>query len=240
MKNVKRMHRNLTADTSCKKCGMEEESTLHLLRDCEAATRIWKQLVLVKYHATFFTLQLRDWMMLNLKQTRATKHKWPMMFATTVWWLWRWRNIRCFENPAFEPQRPCSNPLTFREGHFSPIHYLYHSIFFNTNSETPMLPLLINARKLDTVSWIPGTLTRRTRMPEGWVQVHAPSKRSLHDQAGARKASSQGCDIDIFKPRIDTSNGTWHGILENSQFIKHAVRMEIGNEKILNFGTRLG
>ena len=44
---------------------------------------------------------------MNLKQPKAAKHKWPITFATTVWWLWRWRNIRCFERTDFEPRRPC-------------------------------------------------------------------------------------------------------------------------------------
>lgn len=96
MTNVNRMHRNLT-DPSCRKCGMGEETTIHLLWDCEAAKRIWEQLVPAKHHTTFFTLQLLDWMTLNLKQPKANNHKWPTTFATTVWWLWQWRKIRCFE-----------------------------------------------------------------------------------------------------------------------------------------------
>ena len=46
-------------------------------------------------------------MLMNLKQLKANKHKWPAKFATTIWWLWQWRNIWCFENIDFEPRRLC-------------------------------------------------------------------------------------------------------------------------------------
>lgn len=44
MGNVNRLKRKLTIDPKCFICGDEDETTLHILRDCPAARSVWSRL----------------------------------------------------------------------------------------------------------------------------------------------------------------------------------------------------
>jgi len=105
MKNSNRMRHNLTSDPSCKHCNVEE-TTLHLLWDCKTAKKIWQQIVLNRDLNSFFTPPLWHWLSLNLNPPVNSNHKWSTTCTITLWRIWRWRNIKCFENPSFEPWKP--------------------------------------------------------------------------------------------------------------------------------------
>nr|GMD07842.1 uncharacterized protein LOC109158742 [Ipomoea batatas] len=46
------------------------------------------------------SMNFRDWLDNNIKGTANTKfgREWPMIFAITTWWIWRWRNDYVFNN----------------------------------------------------------------------------------------------------------------------------------------------
>lgn len=52
---------------SCKICGNACESTLHVIRDCAKAMHIWKSIVPRSIFSEFFSLDLQNWIRLNLK-----------------------------------------------------------------------------------------------------------------------------------------------------------------------------
>ncbi|KAH9733957.1 putative ribonuclease H protein [Citrus sinensis] len=73
--------RHIGADMSCARCGCLIENTLHALRDCPGAKH-------------FFNLNLRDWMLYNLKNLWKYEgfFYWTCLFGVTIWRLWFWRN----------------------------------------------------------------------------------------------------------------------------------------------------
>ena len=104
MTNAFRATRGLTSDPGCKACPHEVETTMHILRDCKYARDVWNSLRPTGEDATFYSTSLRNWIRQNL--SKPSSHFWPILFATAVWWIWRWRNTRCFEDPEFRPLNP--------------------------------------------------------------------------------------------------------------------------------------
>lgn len=134
-------------DPSCKGCGATEETALHILRDCTLATQIWKQLLPVRYHKSFFAPQLRTWFMMNWACPTIT---WSTLFATALWWLWRWRNTRSFKDPSFEPRRPCD---------------------FIRYCSKEISQALQTSSKIDILPWRE-VLIRWSTVPEDWIKLH--------------------------------------------------------------------
>lgn len=97
MSNKNRMRRGLTDDPLCLSCG-EEETSLHILRDCPNARRIWNafpsQIFQQAYGDT--TIQKRVATNMSKEFTDEITMCWPSTFTVTIWWLWRWRNQHCF------------------------------------------------------------------------------------------------------------------------------------------------
>jgi len=105
MTSANRFTRGLTDDPRCKGSLNGEENVMHVLRDCKLASEIWNHLVPAHRQPSFFNLPLKDWISMNLDKANQREENWATTFATTMWWLWKWRNKRCFENPDFnQPQ----------------------------------------------------------------------------------------------------------------------------------------
>lgn len=105
MTNSNRFIRGLTNDPLCKDCLNGEENTMHLLQDYKIAREVWNHLVPASRQSTFFNLPLKEWMNSNLDKTGPNEENWATIFATTTWWLWKWRKKRCFENlDAHQPE----------------------------------------------------------------------------------------------------------------------------------------
>lgn len=81
-------------DDVCMKYRGHNESLLHVLRDCQYNAHIWRGLVPMNVHQLFFSLSFMEWVYCNLEP----KHKFPTrgtmskIFATVVWWVWKWRS----------------------------------------------------------------------------------------------------------------------------------------------------
>ena len=93
--NEELARRHVITDSSCIRCGQSREDALHAVRDCVDSKRsIWLALLPKHTSHTFFTLDLRAWIVCNLKnQLKITnKEDWTVVFGVTVWRLWYWRN----------------------------------------------------------------------------------------------------------------------------------------------------
>lgn len=96
MSNTNRVLRHLIQDPSCSVCGAQEEDVEHILRSCPAAILVWKKFPWIT-DTELFAKPLQDWLVYNLNERNQTwMEDWFMAFATTLWWIWRWRNMRCF------------------------------------------------------------------------------------------------------------------------------------------------
>ncbi|KAK4270818.1 hypothetical protein QN277_019587 [Acacia crassicarpa] len=95
----------------CDFCGVEAESILHVLRDCQYAKQMWMQLIKPTYVAAFFSAGLRDWMAMNLKGRMRNDmgSSWNLVFGVAIWKLWGWRNSYLFERNFSKPPNPADN-----------------------------------------------------------------------------------------------------------------------------------
>lgn len=75
----------------------EEESTLHILRNCPAARSVWRKIGKQAGLPSFFQGELKAWIMSNLKFIDDSENEsWSILFCTALWWIWRWRNCYVF------------------------------------------------------------------------------------------------------------------------------------------------
>ncbi|GKD89545.1 LURP1-like domain-containing protein [Tanacetum coccineum] len=89
--NSQRVARRLTYDPRCTRCGADEESLDHILRICPLSYMIWNKLSTHPPNSPFWTLPLCEWIMDNLETNKLNNdYKRQMMFAITIWWLWKW------------------------------------------------------------------------------------------------------------------------------------------------------
>lgn len=99
MGNANRVKRQLALDPRCAHCGAEEETTLHILRDCTAANEVWRHVGGPATATRFYTGDIQQWLFNNLTYSphhRQHEEVWPTYFAITVWWIWNWRNYIVF------------------------------------------------------------------------------------------------------------------------------------------------
>ncbi|CAI0541465.1 unnamed protein product [Linum tenue] len=89
--NSERARRKLTTSTGCGACGCDEETVLHVLRDCDFARLTWMQLIPPSEHHRFFGANLQDWIERNLRSEHT-----GLDFGLTCWSLWKTRNDRVF------------------------------------------------------------------------------------------------------------------------------------------------
>ena len=86
--------RHIHVPVGCDRCGGAVEDILHVLRDCRCIIQVWRKLVPMANHSSFFNLNLRDWIAGNLqnKWKIISSPPWECIFGVTVWRLWFWRN----------------------------------------------------------------------------------------------------------------------------------------------------
>ncbi|KAJ1380964.1 Ribonuclease H domain [Sesbania bispinosa] len=72
------------------------ETTMHVLRDCEAAESVWKCLGGSNIPVNFFSVDAYEWFKNNF--LGGLGGDWCLVFGLTVWNLWRCRNEVVFEN----------------------------------------------------------------------------------------------------------------------------------------------
>ncbi|XP_029144365.2 putative ribonuclease H protein At1g65750 isoform X2 [Arachis hypogaea] len=97
--NVERRRRHLATEANCPRCNHQEESTLHVLRDCSYAKCVWSLLNPHEIVADFFNLSIKDWLAQNL----SARSDWACKFGVTVSSLWFYRNSLIFEGNRVRP-----------------------------------------------------------------------------------------------------------------------------------------
>ncbi|KAF7800755.1 Ribonuclease H protein [Senna tora] len=98
--NSHRRHRNLTDNATCPRCGREDETVLHALRDCDEVAELWMRFVAPQRWNTFFSLELGDWIDWNrrIHAGNELSDNWQTIFGVACWQIWKSRNFIVFEN----------------------------------------------------------------------------------------------------------------------------------------------
>lgn len=97
-----------SSSSSCPFCHAHE-TLLHMLRGCPRATSVWVHLVAPHHQQGFFSCSLWDWMVTYLQQPWSTVNsndmdKDGMLFAATVWLLWKERKTWVPDGSSFSSE----------------------------------------------------------------------------------------------------------------------------------------
>ncbi|KAK8559266.1 hypothetical protein V6N12_042546 [Hibiscus sabdariffa] len=106
MTNLERFLRSVGHHPSCTICDTQDESTLHVLRDCKFAREVWLYFSPVVYSPTFFTMNLQAWLMSNIHCHDLISEysiPWSTFFVSILWQLWKAKNEHVFNSV---PQSP--------------------------------------------------------------------------------------------------------------------------------------
>ncbi|KAK7282263.1 hypothetical protein RIF29_10909 [Crotalaria pallida] len=97
--NSERMKRNMGVDNSCPCCLNNEETILHMLRDCSINIPFWQRTVHESSSTLFWNSNLETWLLANLSGKIIGKRDfhWETFFGVAVWLIWRNRNRQIFE-----------------------------------------------------------------------------------------------------------------------------------------------
>ncbi|CAN1291596.1 Putative ribonuclease H protein At1g65750, partial [Linum perenne] len=89
--NGERRRRHLTEIGACQVCPEQEETVLHVLRDCPFASTTWELLTFPSDNLAFFQIPLLPWIEDFIRRPELS-----LLFRVTCWFLWRYRNDRVF------------------------------------------------------------------------------------------------------------------------------------------------
>ncbi|KAF7830866.1 ribonuclease H [Senna tora] len=94
------LHRKLTDNAMCPRCGKEEETALHALRDCDSVADLWMRFLNPQRWNAFFSLDLCEWIEWNrhVHAGNDISENWQTTFGVAVWHIWKNRNLIVFEN----------------------------------------------------------------------------------------------------------------------------------------------
>ena len=84
-------HINIAPSATCSRCGLDDETFCHCVRDCNFSRIIWQH---VGFHdANFYSnMDVIDW----LKGGSMGLHS--FLFAATIRWAWRHQTLTCLSN----------------------------------------------------------------------------------------------------------------------------------------------
>ncbi|KAK7251566.1 hypothetical protein RIF29_34871 [Crotalaria pallida] len=84
--NLFRKGRHVAQNALCPLCGLEDESTLHALRDCGEAQQLWICLVTSGLDPLFNSLDLERWLIWNLCNPMGSfdKRVWKVLFGCAI------------------------------------------------------------------------------------------------------------------------------------------------------------
>ncbi|KAK7250720.1 hypothetical protein RIF29_33336 [Crotalaria pallida] len=111
------MRRHMTNEGQCPVCGLEEETTLHALRDCLDVQNVWNRLLPGLNDSNFFLMDIELWISWNLRTGAGdySREDWPILFVTAADILWMRRNKIVFEQ-SFLSTTACLKLIEERVG----------------------------------------------------------------------------------------------------------------------------
>ncbi|GLT56367.1 hypothetical protein SLA2020_294110 [Shorea laevis] len=97
--------RHFASSPLCPRCEQDQETPLHLLRDCYYSRLVWESTPSLP--ANFFNLELEGWLYQNATSTSSIgepRQLWSMLFLALLWYIWKSRNALIFEDKRLPPQ----------------------------------------------------------------------------------------------------------------------------------------
>lgn len=92
--NELRYKHGFSLDSLCPLCNSTSEDMLHVMRDCYYARTVWNCMANGNVPRNFFDLDLKSWMMTNLKTGKMVNNSpWETIFGATLVLLWHQRSL---------------------------------------------------------------------------------------------------------------------------------------------------
>ncbi|KAK2368688.1 hypothetical protein QL285_081866 [Trifolium repens] len=91
-------HRKMSHTATCTRCGTQDESFLHCIRDCEFSHSLWNHIGFNNLEF-FSNSDAYDWLKLGATGSQS------LLFSAGVWWCWRHRNLVCLNNETWSLSR---------------------------------------------------------------------------------------------------------------------------------------
>lgn len=96
---MQRVRRRLTNCGTCSICHNDDETLLHLFRDCPKAQTIWRSINKPVSIQNSFLLDWNGWIAAQMHCSTVVYGgiKWCNLFVFTCWHIWKWRNKQIFD-----------------------------------------------------------------------------------------------------------------------------------------------
>lgn len=159
--NSYRFYRHIADSDLCPRCGEEEETTLHLLRDCSSSKDVWRLLAQDEFF--FHQTDVISW----LKTHGATfssieEGERSLMFLHTLWCIWLARNDQVFNNKVLHPPVVASQAAS------------------QTKDTQLAFPDLLCGRTSQVPKWV-----RWLPPEEGWLKLNSDGSVNSENHAAA-------------------------------------------------------
>ncbi|KAL8150228.1 hypothetical protein V2J09_020036 [Rumex salicifolius] len=89
--NLERQRRHLSDETVCVICNSGDENLIHVFRECNRAKRVW-----MGFFRRCDNTPTGFFEGLSGEYRMTSRTRQDVLFATTLWWLWKWRNAYIF------------------------------------------------------------------------------------------------------------------------------------------------
>ncbi|CAN1142695.1 Putative ribonuclease H protein At1g65750 [Linum perenne] len=146
--NEERRKRHMTNEGGCRLCPSIAKDSLHVLRDCKAAKTFWKEFLPQAADASFFSGNLRNWLLNTICDTELS-----LPCGIAMWLLWKARN-----EDTFEGKSVTSAQLRLR------VHSWIAGVRETMKSSSQILSEVVGRRRDTLVRWIPA--------PDEWITIN--------------------------------------------------------------------
>ncbi|KAK9025445.1 hypothetical protein V6N11_038312 [Hibiscus sabdariffa] len=116
MTNSERYKRSLAVDPSCPICHVNEETTLHVLRDCNIISQSRLKIIPPSLLNDFFTFPISEWLKQNLESKLVIPGwniPWNIFFASFLWHTWKNCNDFIFSQVSSSPDSTLAKSITW-------------------------------------------------------------------------------------------------------------------------------
>ncbi|CAH9100084.1 unnamed protein product [Cuscuta epithymum] len=109
--NIERVRRHLSDDHICHICNDEDETVLHMVRDCTFAALCWKNAALGLARTGDNSFNSLEWLRSHCQEKRDNTGRIPhaSIFAYIIWFIWKSRNAWIFEGVPLNAERVVRN-----------------------------------------------------------------------------------------------------------------------------------
>ncbi|KAK3220556.1 hypothetical protein Dsin_014526 [Dipteronia sinensis] len=145
-------------DASCPRCFAVVEDVDHKLRGCSVSCGVWDYISKGVTSSHLFKGGLEEWLVQNLQNDNLVTGKIPnyLQFASTLWFLWKWRCKKIFDVDFSIPHPP---------------HLIINS--FAKNWLAANCPVSARIGFVFLVAWNPPN--------EGWIKLNIDGSRESRD-----------------------------------------------------------